>query len=106
LLLTAAEPGSIALERVQAVASTLDGFKLSEIDLELRREGDVLGANQSGARSSLKLLRVIRDSALIQDARTQAEAILAGDPTLEKNPQLAKALNELEESAQDNLSKN
>ena len=106
LLLTAAEPGSIALERVQAVASTLDGFKWSEIDLELRREGDVLGANQSGARSSLKLLRVIRDSALIQDARTQAEAILAGDPTLEKNPQLAKALNELEESAQDNLSKN
>ena len=106
LLLTAAEPGSVALERVQAVASTLDGFKLSEIDLELRREGDVLGANQSGARSSLKLLRVIRDAALIQDARDQAELILNQDPTLEKNPQLAKALAELEESAQDNLSKN
>jgi ATP-dependent DNA helicase RecG len=106
LLLTAAEPGSVALERVQAVASTLDGFKLSEIDLELRREGDVLGANQSGGRSSLKLLRVIRDSALIQDARAQAEKVLAGDPTFEKNPQLAKALSDLEESAQDNLSKN
>ncbi len=106
LLLTAAEPGSIALERVQAVASTLDGFKLSEIDLELRREGDVLGATQSGGRSSLKLLRVIRDSALIQDARTQAEAVLNQDPTLEKNPQLAKALAALEQSAQDNLSKN
>ncbi|MFM1927123.1 MAG: hypothetical protein RLZ06_699 [Actinomycetota bacterium] len=106
LLLTAAEPGSIALERVQAVASTLDGFKLSEIDLELRREGDVLGATQSGGRSSLKLLRVIRDSALIQDARTQAEAVLYQDPTLEKNPQLAKALAALEQSAQDNLSKN
>ena len=106
LLLTAAEPGSIALERVQAVASTLDGFKLSEIDLELRREGDVLGATQSGGRSSLKLLRVIRDSALIQDARTQAEAVLGQDPTLEKNPQLAKALAALEQSAQDNLSKN
>ena len=106
LLLTAAEPGSIALERVQAVASTLDGFKLSEIDLELRREGDVLGATQSGGRSSLKLLRVIRDSALIQDARTQAEAVLDQDPTLEKNPQLAKALAALEQSAQDNLSKN
>lgn len=106
LLLTAAEPGSIALERVQAVASTLDGFKLSEIDLELRREGDVLGATQSGGRSSLKLLRVIRDSALIQDARTQAEAVLNQDPTLEKNPQFAKALAALEQSAQDNLSKN
>ena len=106
LLLTAAEPGSIALERVQAVASTLDGFKLSEIDLELRREGDVLGATQSGGRSSLKLLRVIRDSALIQDARTQAEAVLGQDPTLEKNPQLAKSLAALEQSAQDNLSKN
>jgi ATP-dependent DNA helicase RecG len=106
LLLTAAEPGSVALERVQAVASTLDGFKLSEIDLELRREGDVLGASQSGGRSSLKLLRVIRDAELIQDARVQAERVLAGDPTLEKNPQLAAALLELEESAQDNLSKN
>ncbi|MEY4491803.1 MAG: hypothetical protein RL085_214 [Actinomycetota bacterium] len=106
LLLTAAEPGSIALERVQAVASTLDGFKLSEIDLELRREGDVLGATQSGGRSSLKLLRVIRDSALIQDARTQAEAVLNQDPALEKNPQLAKSLAALEQSAQDNLSKN
>ena len=106
LLLTAAEPGSIALERVQAVASTLDGFKLSEIDLALRREGDVLGATQSGGRSSLKLLRVIRDSALIQDARTQAEAVLGQDPTLEKNPQLAKSLAALEQSAQDNLSKN
>ena len=106
LLLTAAEPGSVALERVQAVASTLDGFKLSEIDLELRREGDVLGASQSGGISSLKLLRVIRDAELIQDARVQAERVLAGDPTLERNPQLAAALLDLEESAQDNLSKN
>jgi ATP-dependent DNA helicase RecG len=106
LLLTAAEPGSIALERVNAVASTLDGFKLSEIDLELRREGDVLGASQSGGRSSLKLLRVIRDAELIQEARRQAEQILNADPTLEKNPQLAAALAQLEESAQDNLSKN
>jgi ATP-dependent DNA helicase RecG len=106
LLLTSAEQGSVALERVQAVASTLDGFKLSEIDLELRREGDVLGANQSGGRSSLRLLRVIRDAELIQDARVQAERVLLEDPTLEKNPQLAAALADLEESAQDNLSKN
>ncbi|MFM1973900.1 MAG: hypothetical protein RLZZ345_984 [Actinomycetota bacterium] len=106
LLLTAAEPGSVALERVQAVASTLDGFKLSEIDLELRREGDVLGANQSGRRSSLKLLRVIRDADLIQNARAQAEKVLADDPTLERNPSLAQALFDLEQTSQDNLSKN
>ena len=106
LLLTAAEQGSVALERVNAVASTLDGFKLSEIDLELRREGDVLGANQSGGRSSLKLLRVIRDAELIQDARVQAEILLEKDPTLEKHTQLAQALEAIEESAQDNLSKN
>lgn len=106
LLLTAAELGSVALERVQAVASTLDGFKLSEIDLELRREGDVLGANQSGGRSSLKLLRVIRDAELIQDARVQAERVLVADPTLGRNPRLSAALAELEQSAQDNLSKN
>jgi ATP-dependent DNA helicase RecG len=96
----------MALERVTAVASTLDGFKLSEIDLELRREGDVLGANQSGGRSSLKLLRVIRDAELIQDARVQAEILLEKDPTLEKHKQLAQALEAIEESAQDNLSKN
>lgn len=106
LLLTAAEPGSVALERVTAVASTLDGFKLSEIDLELRREGDVLGSNQSGGRSSLKLLRVIRDADLIQNARTQAEQLLSADPTLEKHPPLAAALADMEKSAQDNLSKN
>jgi ATP-dependent DNA helicase RecG len=104
LLLTSAEPGSLALERVQAVASTLDGFKLSEIDLELRREGDVLGATQSGARSSLRLLRVIRDADLIHEARLQAESVLAKDPTFERNPRLALALAEIED--QDNLSKN
>lgn len=106
LLLTAAEPGSIALERVTAVAGTLDGFKLSEIDLELRREGDVLGANQSGGRSSLKLLRVIRDADLIQEARLQAEKLIDLDPTLENHKLLALALDAIEESAQDNLSKN
>ncbi|MFM6978078.1 MAG: ATP-dependent DNA helicase RecG [Micrococcales bacterium] len=106
LLLTAAEPGSVALERVTAVASTLDGFKLSEIDLELRREGDVLGSNQSGGRSSLKLLRVIRDADLIQDARGQVEKLFAADPTLEKHQLLAEALDAIEKSAQDNLAKN
>jgi ATP-dependent DNA helicase RecG len=105
LLLTGAEEGSVALERVRAVASTLDGFKLSEIDLELRREGDVLGATQSGGRSSLRLLRVIQDAALIQSARVDAEALLAADPTLEKHPALAEILQRIDDAAGQNLAK-
>ncbi len=69
LLVSAAEQGSLAMQRLEAVAATNDGFKLSEIDLELRGEGDVLGNLQSGGKSSLKLLRVIRDAELIERAR-------------------------------------
>ena len=105
LLLTSAEEGSLALERVQAVASTTDGFKLSEIDLELRREGDVLGASQSGGRSSLRLLRVVQDAELIQRCRTLAEELLAKDPTLEKHPVLAETLARMDEAAKANLAK-
>mgnify|MGYP000078265315 CR=1 FL=1 len=105
LLLTTAEEGSLALERVQAVASTLDGFRLSEIDLELRGEGDVLGANQSGTRSSLKLLRVMQDAELIARMRTAADAVLKGDPTLEKHPSLAETLERLDEAAKENIAK-
>ena len=105
LLLTSAEEGSLALERVRAVASTLDGFKLSEIDLELRREGDVLGQSQSGGRSSLRLLRVIQDAVLIQEARADAEALLNADPTLERNPNLAEVLRRIDDAAQENLAK-
>ena len=85
LMLTAAEPGSLAMQRLDAVASTQDGFKLSEVDLELRGEGDVLGANQSGGRSQLKLLRVTRDAALIEHTRDLAvELIQSGlDAALE-----------------------
>ena len=92
LLLTSAEEDSPAMERVKAVAATNDGFKLSEIDLELRREGDVLGSTQSGGRSSLKLLRVLRDQELIQRVRGQVQAIYDQDPTLEKHLNLANAL--------------
>jgi ATP-dependent DNA helicase RecG len=88
LLLTSAEDESIALERLMAVANERDGFKLSEIDLELRREGDVLGQNQSGGKSSLKLLRVIQDSKLIQEAREEAEKLFEMDPMLSNNPVL------------------
>jgi ATP-dependent DNA helicase RecG len=105
LLLTSAEDGSLALERVSAVAATIDGFELSEIDLELRREGDVLGATQSGGRSSLRLLRVIQDSKLIQAARKEAEAVIAADPTFEKHLALAESLNRQDAERQANLAK-
>jgi ATP-dependent DNA helicase RecG len=105
LLLTTAEEGSLALERVRAVASTLDGFRLSEIDLELRGEGDVLGANQSGTRSSLKLLRVIHDADLIGRMREAASKVLTEDPTLEKHRALAETLDRLDEAAKANIAK-
>jgi ATP-dependent DNA helicase RecG len=105
LMMTAAESGSLALERVRAVADTLDGFKLSEIDLELRGEGDVLGASQSGVRSGLRLLRVLRDADLIVRARQIASDLLTADPTLEKHPNLAETLSNLDAARQQNLSK-
>jgi ATP-dependent DNA helicase RecG len=105
LFLTSAEEGSLALERVTAVAKTLDGFELSEIDLELRREGDVLGQSQSGGRSSLKLLRVLQDAKLIQDVRLQVEALVEADPTLEKYPLLAESLSRQDQQRQANLAK-
>lgn len=92
LLVTEASPGSSARARVEAVAATLDGFALAEVDLELRGEGDVLGASQSGARSSLRLLRVVTDADLIAEARAAAEAVLAEDPTLARHPGLAGAI--------------
>ncbi|MCS3441459.1 ATP-dependent DNA helicase RecG [Microbacterium phyllosphaerae] len=92
LLVTEAEAGSVARERVDAVAATLDGFALAEVDLDLRGEGDVLGAAQAGVRSSLKLLRVVKDSGLIVRARELAEVILAADPDLEKNAGLRSAI--------------
>lgn len=105
LLLTTAEADSMAMQRLQAVASTTDGFALSEIDLELRREGDVLGASQSGGRTSLKLLRVVQDSQLIQRMRTAAKKTLEQDPTLEKHSILAMALAEQDASREKFLAK-
>ncbi|KRE28563.1 ATP-dependent DNA helicase RecG [Agromyces sp. Soil535] len=92
LLVTGAEQGSLARQRVEAVAATLDGFELARVDLELRQEGDVLGASQSGVRSSLKLLRVARDGDVIADARELAAEVLAGDPGLERHAALAAAV--------------
>ena len=92
LLVTEAPVGTPARERVDAVAGTLDGFLLAEIDLELRGEGDVLGDAQSGARSSLRLLRVVADADLIAQARIAAERVLEEDPALTRHPGLAAAL--------------
>ena len=103
LLLTATEDDSIALQRIEAVAGESDGFKLSEIDLELRREGDVLGANQSGGRSSLRLLQVIRDASLIQKVRVEVEELFDKDPELKTFPNLRLAIEAT--TAVENLSK-
>jgi len=106
LLLTTADDGSPALERVKAVAATTDGFELSQIDLELRREGDVLGDRQSGGKSGLKLLRVVKDVDLIQRMRDVVAAVFAVDPTLESYPALAETLERLDVEASENLAKN
>ncbi len=92
LFVTHAEQGSLARERVDAVAATLDGFELATIDLELRQEGDVLGSRQSGGRSSLRLLRVAKDGTLIADARAAAEGILESPDGLAGHPALGEAL--------------
>ncbi len=92
LFVTHADPVSLARDRVDAVAATTDGFELAQADLELRREGDVLGETQSGGRSSLKLLRVSRDGVLIEEARGVAEGILADDPDLSGHPALRDAI--------------
>ncbi|VEG25566.1 ATP-dependent DNA helicase RecG [Actinomyces howellii] len=94
IAVTGAEVGSTAFHRLKAFASTTDGFALAEADLELRSEGNVLGAAQSGRRSDLDLLRVTRDADLIARARDQAEAIVEADPTLERHPALAEAIAE------------
>lgn len=94
LLVTGAEEGSLAWERVTAVASTTDGFELAERDVELRREGDVLGVAQSGGRGSLRLLRAVRDADLIAMARGDADAVVAEDPALTDHPELAEAIEE------------
>ncbi len=92
LLVTEAREGTPARARVEAVARTLDGFELAEVDLELRGEGDVLGDAQSGARSSLRLLRVVKDADLIALAREEAERILEADPLLDAHAGLAAAI--------------
>ena len=98
---TGVEVGTTAFHRLKAFASTTDGFALAEADLDLRSEGDVLGASQSGRTSGLDLLRVTRDAQLIATARRQAERIVDDDPQLREHRALAAAIVErLDEEAQ------
>lgn len=95
LLVSEMPEASPARARLGAVASTLDGFELSRIDLEQRREGDVLGQAQSGVRSSLRMLAVIEDEEVIAAAREEAVAVVAADPELDALPELRTALDAL-----------
>lgn len=95
LLVSEMPEASPARQRLNAVASTLDGFELSRIDLEQRREGDVLGQAQSGARTSLRVLEVIEDEEIIAEAREEATAVVEADPELEHLPDLRTALQAL-----------
>ncbi len=95
LLVSNTASGTPAMARLEAVASTTDGFELSRLDLEQRREGDVLGSAQSGATSHLRLLRVIRDEEVIMRARTVAEQILDSDPELISNTALSNEVDKL-----------
>jgi ATP-dependent DNA helicase RecG len=92
LLVTEAEADGKSRQRLDAVAATLDGFKLSRLDLEQRREGDVLGAAQAGRKSSLKLLTLLKDEDLIGDARQEAQRLVDADPALAGEPMLAVAV--------------
>src|SRR3954454_12395465 len=95
LLVSEMPEASPARKRLNAVAATLDGFELSRIDLEQRREGDVLGQAQSGARTSLRMLAVIEDEESIAEARQEATTVVAADPELTALPGLRTALDAL-----------
>jgi ATP-dependent DNA helicase RecG len=96
LLVTHCADQTPARDRLNAVAGTLDGFELSRIDLEQRREGDVLGVSQSGTQSHLRLLRVLRDESLIEQAREDAETLIATDNALSHYPALKAELAQLQ----------
>jgi len=95
LLVTESAEGTNSRRRLDAVASTLDGFELSRLDLELRREGDVLGANQSGRRSGLRMLSLLTDGDVIAEARERAVEVVSEDPVLENHRGLAHLVQEV-----------
>ncbi|MDQ1671579.1 MAG: ATP-dependent helicase RecG, partial [Frankiaceae bacterium] len=91
-LATDADEGSPVHQRIEAVAGTLDGATLARLDLKTRREGDILGAAQSGRRRSLRLLNLLTDEPLLVNARAEAETLVRSDPELEGQPLLAAAV--------------
>jgi ATP-dependent DNA helicase RecG len=95
LLVTEEPPDSPSRERLAAVAATLDGFKLARLDLEQRREGDVLGAAQAGRQSSLRLLQLLKDEDLIGLAREEAVEVVEADPDLARHPAIKIAIEDL-----------
>ena len=98
LLVTGADAGAPGRARLEAVATTLDGFEVADLDLQLRKEGDVLGDEQSGARRTLRLLSVARDADVIEAARAAATAVVAEDPGLDRHPALRAAVEAMQQS--------
>ena len=92
LLVTRVAPDHPARARLEAVAATTDGFELAEADLKLRKEGDILGASQSGGRSGLRWVGALRDEALVARARAAAEAVVREDPQLTDHPVLRESI--------------
>jgi ATP-dependent DNA helicase RecG len=100
LLVTEAPAESVSRDRLDGVAATTDGFELAKLDLETRREGDVLGAAQSGTRSSLRLLSVLRDGDVIDAARAAAEKVVGSDRDLSRHGALRTQVTQLQRSEQ------
>lgn len=94
-----------SMQRLEAFAATTDGFELAEKDMEIRKEGDVLGSDQSGRASHLHFLSVRRDGALIEEARREARCIVEGDPSLGKHPGLAEAIRRMPDAGLDWISR-
>ena len=92
LLVADAPEGTVAAQRLGALAATTDGFELARVDLELRKEGDVLGSAQSGKRGTLRFLRIVSDGAVIDRARDDARALVEADPELTAWPALRAAI--------------
>ncbi len=105
LAVTKAVDGTLAKERLEAFASTADGFELAEADLKLRSEGDVLGVSQSGGTSHLRFLSVVNDLPIIETARTAARDAIESDPTLASHPALERAVATLDEGRAQYLEK-
>ena len=100
LLVTEQDSEGASMPRLDAVASTRDGFELSTLDLEQRREGDILGDSQSGRRSTLRNLSVVRHAKIIEQARADARELVGNDPQLERFPTLRHAV--VEADSQEN----